>query len=152
MSRKPSAIATKAALRRAEATKLRAEGYSNEEIKDDLGYASVAGVRADIRRHLRENGREEAKELLDLEMMRLDHLQKGLTEGFDNGDLALADPILRVMTRRANYIGLDAGNREDDYSDVDRWLAGVVDGDEPNLDPDDILGEELEVEELDDGD
>lgn len=136
------------ALRRKNAVKLRAAGLSIPEIAKKLKYTNDKAVRQDITRALKEHGREETGELLELEMMRLDHLQAGLTQAFDGGDRKLADQILRVMTRRAAYVGLDASSREDDYSDVDRWLAGVVDGDEPEIDPEDLLGDELDVEDL----
>lgn len=152
MARKiqPAKKRTEIEVRRKNAVKLRVAGATDAEIAERLGYPSTKAVRTDISRALKKYAREDTRELLELELMRLDHLTKGLMHEFDQGDPKMADQILRVMTRRSAYLGLDIDHRKDTgNSDVDQWLAGIV-GDKPDLelDPDDVLGEE--IEEVDD--
>lgn len=150
MAKKTSPKKIDYALRRGAALKLRVAGIPYPVIADRLKYSSVETCRKDIQKGIKSVVREPAEELVDIELMRLDHLTVGLMQEFDQGDRKMVDQILRVMVRRSAYLGLDHEKRKDvGNSDIDQWLAGMV-GDKPDLelDPDDVLGEE--VEEVDD--
>lgn len=149
------------AARRTKALKLRQLGTSYAEIarimKDE--YRNARAVRMDIRKRVRESVREQADELLELELMRLDSILVPVMKKAIAGDLWAVDRALTIMERRSKYLGLDHAQRPDDYSEVDAWLAGTVDDTpDPDIDPDDVLGppegdseyEELDGDELDD--
>lgn len=140
---------TAAAMRRGEAIKLRLKGYSFEDIRKDLNYATTAKVRADIRQAMKDVGREEASDALDLELMRLDQALVQVMKQVEKGNLFAVDRMLAIQARRSSYLGLDAQQRDDDYSDVDRWLAGDAEVDF-EIDPNEVLGEELDDEDVPD--
>jgi hypothetical protein len=50
--------------------------------------------------------REPAKELLELELLRLDQLQSRLYADAINGDLRALESCLRIMDQRARLLGL----------------------------------------------
>lgn len=85
--------------------------------------------------------------MLELEMIRLDKMTVTAMNAVQAGDLKGVDAGLRIMARRAAYIGLDATQRENDYSDVDRWLAGDAEGDF-EIDINEVLGDELDDDEI----
>lgn len=146
---KTSPRRTKAQIRRANACKLRARGYEWDQIRKRLGYSSIEGVRNDVRRELRESVRENADELLELELMQLRQLQRraltlALQDDEDgspkSANLFAMDRILAIMERRAKYLGLDQIASNTDGSAVDRWLAGIMDDSTQDL--------EVEVDEF----
>ena len=157
-------MATAAKMRRIEAVKLKVAGLSNEQIRQELGYRTCAAVRADIRKEMRDYARENVGEAVEIELARLDKATE-LVMSIINGALHISDDdeenksaskalfavdrLVSLNRARAALVGLDASQRgNDSSSDIDQWLAGLV-GAEPNLDPDDILGEEIEeVEDL----
>lgn len=138
------------------ACKMRAEGYSIAEIRQQLGYATNAKVSSDIRKALRSVEREAAEDVLQMELQRLDELWKPVfakaTDGDEKGFLFAVDRALTIMDRRAKYLGLDSQTRGDEYSEVDQWLAGNLEV-EVEIDPADIgINGDEEIEDLEDDD
>ncbi len=99
---------------------LRKEGLLYREIAgrikeqfgpDELpkGYdASYVGQ--DLRRALKQVESDletEAKDMLRMELRRLNKLQRAMWHKAMNGDESAVDRVLKVMERRANYLGLD---------------------------------------------
>ena len=94
------------ARRRSQAVQLRIAGTSLAKIAEALGYHDATGARRAIMtelKHLREPG----EEYLALELARLDQMQMALNVAVRNGDPAAITAALRVMERRAKYLGLD---------------------------------------------
>ena len=52
--------------------------------------------------------KEEAQEVIALELIRLDEMSTGISTSAENGDPRLIDTMLKIMYRRAHYLGLDA--------------------------------------------
>lgn len=119
---------------------MRARGHSFRQIKDDLGYATLAGVKRDISTELREGHREDLQDVLELEIMRLDDLYVTAREAADGGDWEAGRLALAIHKQRSEYLGLNEIGKEAGESAVDNWMNGVIGDDEPELDPDDILG------------
>jgi hypothetical protein len=71
------------------------------------------------------------------------------------GDLKGIDGLIKLQERRSKYLGLDHTEKDNDYSEVDQWLAGTAEVDF-TFDPSEIgideNGDELddEVEDLPD--
>lgn len=139
----------------AKAVEMRRDGYSINEIRQQLGYATNAKVSSDIRGAMRAIEREAAEDVLQMELQRLDELWKPVfakaTDGDEKGFLFATDRALSIMDRRAKYLGLDNATRGDEYSEVDQWLAGNLEV-EVEIDPADIgINGDEEIEDLDDG-
>lgn len=97
----------KAAERRAEALKLRLAGATYEQIAKRLDYSHRGKAHDDVMAALRAVTAEPAKELLTLELQRLDAMLIGLWRQAAQGQPAAVDRVLKIMERRAKYLGLD---------------------------------------------
>jgi len=94
----------------------------------------------DFRRVLkktREETRQEAEDARDLELMRLDEMQRGLWEKAAAGDTQAVSAALRVMERRARLLGLDEPERfeqavsvldSEDYQNMRSTLMEALEG------------------------
>ena len=100
-----------AAERQAKALALRKGGATYEQIASDLGYASASGARKAVVTSLRQIITEPAEELRHLELTRLDALLVALWPAASRGTLGAVDRVLKIMARRAAYLGLDAPER-----------------------------------------
>lgn len=93
--------------RQRKALRLRAQGYTYPEIAQALGYATRGSAQRLVANALQAQQREAAEPVLELELARLDSLQRALSPRALDGDVRAARTILRVMERRAKYLGLD---------------------------------------------
>jgi len=105
----------RAALRRQQAVQMRLAGASYQQIADKLectpsaAYKMVAKAMRDA-----DNKTGEAAEMLrGLELARLDALMLAAWKQAVSGHLGAIDRVLRIMDRRARYVGLDAPSRLD---------------------------------------
>ena len=57
--------------------------------------------------------KEEAKKVVALECIRLDKMSEGLSEPAEKGDPRSCEVMLKVMDRRASYLGLDAPTKQE---------------------------------------
>ena len=94
--------------RRREALELRKAGASYEQIAKKLDYADKSNARRDIAEAIKDIIREPAEEVLALELGRLDAMFLGCFGKAKSGDAAAIDRAIRIMDRRAKYLGLDA--------------------------------------------
>jgi len=94
------------------AVELRKEGYTYQEIADELGYKSPASSRSALLRAMeRMLPIEEAEEVRAIEAARLDAMTQRLWAKFKQKgkvNLGIIDRLLRVMERRARLLGIDA--------------------------------------------
>ena len=94
--------------RRAEALRLRKQGYGYERIAGELG-VDLRTAWDDVQKSLASIIREPAEDVLRLELERLDlMLEKALDKACALGDEKAIDAVLKIMARRARYLGLDA--------------------------------------------
>ncbi len=96
-----------------ECLRLRMAGLSYEVIARNVGCSRAGAHRAVMRaieRTIRENN-ETAQDVLNLELKRLDTMMNVLWRKVLEGELGAVDRVLRVMERRAKYLGLDAPHR-----------------------------------------
>jgi hypothetical protein len=116
------------------ALELRRAGATYDEIAQALGYATPQGAylaynRA-IKRTLVEGGAEEARQS---ELDRCDRLQRAYWAKAMSGDIQAGGIILKVMDRRARYLGLDAPIKQqvevttyEGGTEVDRELQRLI--------------------------
>lgn len=112
---------------------LKRAGATFDDIARTLGYANSSGAwqayKRAMKRTLVEAG---AEELRDAELDRLDRLQRAVWSNAINGDLSAVNTVLKIMQRRAMYLGLDAPARQEikieqiDTNSVDAEITRLV--------------------------
>jgi hypothetical protein len=98
----------KAALK-LQALELRQRGFSYRRIAAEIG-RSVAAAHNFVRESLEElaaDQKREAGKLVALELARLDKLAAAIWPKANCGDVQAIDRLLKILERRAKYLGLD---------------------------------------------
>lgn len=96
-----------AAARRARAIELRAQGWTYEQIADELGYANRGTVCHIVHDALTARQVEAVDDLRFLERERLDALQVALWDKAMNGDTKAAESVLGIVMARIRLLGLN---------------------------------------------
>jgi len=135
--------------REVKALELRKAGASYKQIAEKLGYADPKGAWSAVMRALdRLVPKEDAEKVRKLELSRLDTIALRLWKRIvEEGDIQAVNAYLRVMERRARYLGLDAPQKvaPTDPSGkkplrlVDLFPPGLLD---PGQDSGELLSEE----------
>ena len=88
---------------------LKRAGATYDDCARIVGYATPQGAYLAFQRALKRTlvaaGTEELREI---ELDRLDRLQRGVWAAAASGDVQAINTVLRIMDRRARYLGLDA--------------------------------------------
>jgi hypothetical protein len=108
--------------RQLQALALRKDGRDYRYIANQLEYAGPSGAYQAVMTALKETLREPAEEVRALELDRLDCMLAAIWPQALSGDLKAIDSTLRLMDRRARFLGLDAPVRVDIEGDI-RLLA-----------------------------
>lgn len=93
--------------RRTKAVRLAATGMDYTQIAQQLGYHDRSGAHKAIRSALRAQQAEAVDELRQLEVERLDALQRSCWDAALEGDIPSVDRVLRVIQTRVRLLGLD---------------------------------------------
>jgi|SRR5690625_1532125 len=93
--------------KRVRAVELRKAGATYDQIAGQVGYSSRASAYRAIKKALDDAVSEPAKELVSMELERLDALQLGVWQQARTGHLGSIDRVLKIMERRARLLGLD---------------------------------------------
>jgi hypothetical protein len=112
---------------------LRRAGATYDDIARTVGYADPSGAytafRRALKRTLLDAGSEEIREA---ELDRLDRMQRALWNKVTTGDVNAINTVLRIMHRRAQYLGLDSPIKQEikvdiaDTSSIDAEVARLV--------------------------
>lgn len=128
MARTNVGVAAKSSVRRIRTTEktlkaleLRKRGMNYTQIGEKLGCSRSIACRYVLSEleNLADKCREEAVQVRDLELQRLDDLYLKAWEAVEGGDLPAIDRCLRVQERRAKLLGLDAAQKVDVQGLVD---------------------------------
>lgn len=122
-SRLPSPLQAKNAEDAVRALRLRAGGFSVDQIAEHLGQ-SVVQVRALIKHAVDELGLlklEAAEELRGLEAARIDRMLVSIWDKAENGSLPHISVVLKLMERRAKLLALDM--KPDDQQTGDKFVV-----------------------------
>jgi hypothetical protein len=103
-------------------------GASWPEIARALGYSDGAQARKAVASNVTEWKLENAAELIRMELERLDMLQLVVWRQARQGDLKSIETVLKIMSQRAKYLGLDDGNKAEDDGDATKGVI-VIGGD-----------------------
>lgn len=143
-------IAKAARERETRALELSALGYSYERIARELGFSHRSGARAAVKRALAAIPAEAAKHLRDLELERLDMLQRAMATQIVRGHLPSIDRMLKIMDHRAKLLGLYEPQPDTGVAEIaavlGAWLGKVreedeaLDGDLPDQEPEALPG------------
>lgn len=93
--------------RAVQALELRKAGATYDAIAKRLGVTDAAVIKM-VRNLLAETARQPADDVRELELHRLDTMILGLWQQARSGDVQAIDRVLKIMDRRASYMGLDA--------------------------------------------
>lgn len=129
-------------MRRAAAMELRAQGFSYRQIAEQLNYYSAEEARAAVLRGLDRLVVEPGRELLVMEVYRLDQLMSVIFPMAMDGNLKAVDRVLKIQERRAKYLGLDAPKTTDIRVTVQEEIRQLA----QQYDIDESLITEIEVE------
>jgi hypothetical protein len=103
-----------ATIRRARAIKLRVEGNTYQQIADKLEcslYTAHTDVQA-VLQERREQAAEDADQVRDVELERLDLGIALVVKQIGKGNLAAVDRLVKLTERRCKMLGLDAPERK----------------------------------------
>ena len=81
-------------------------------------------VKAELTR-IQSSNKEEAQEIRNLELSRLDRMQTAIWAQVLNGNQGAIDRVIRIMQRRADLLGLDAPKKTDFTSDGESISVSV---------------------------
>ena len=96
-----------AAARRAQAVQLKASGLTYAAIATEMGYANRGTVYRIISEALKAQNVEAVEQLRNLEVARLDTLQRAMWPAAMAGDVHAASVVTRVIMTRSRLLGLD---------------------------------------------
>src|SRR5207253_10591831 len=110
-------------------------GASFDAIARTLGYRARSGAHKAVLAALHETLVEPADAVRQLELDRLDRLLLAVWQPACGGDYRAIEIVLKLMDRRAAYLGLDAPQRIDIEARI-RTMAAEL-----GLDPDEAIAE-----------
>ncbi len=93
------------------ALNLRRQGWSYQEIANELGYADPSGAYRAIESGLKAIRQEPGEAVLKMELARLDSYLVALERKIQAGDAFAVQVALQVSQRRAKLLGLDRPDR-----------------------------------------
>jgi len=134
MARTNVGTAAKTSVRRIKTTEktlkaldLRKKGFSYTQIGTKLGCARQTACRYVLSEleNLADQCREEAGQVRDLELQRLDELYLVAWKAIADGSETAIDRCLRIMERRAKLLGLDAAEKHEHSGDITISLRAV---------------------------
>ena len=93
--------------RRRDAVELRLQGATFDEIADRCGYENKSNAYRAVHTAVTRIGREEARDMFDLDIARLDKLMRAAwPKAMDGDDKAIAN-VIKILERRARMCGYD---------------------------------------------
>ena len=104
---------------------LRRQGHTIREIAGLLD-VSANTVWRDLKAAITDIPRQEAEELRQQEVQRLDNLQRAIWETATSGDLQAVDRCVRIIERRCKLLGLDLPPQMSVSADIDVDLDDAV--------------------------
>ena len=93
--------------KRVRCVELAAQGMSYDAIAKTVGYAGRGSAHRAVTAALRAQQVEAVDELRQLELERLDALQRSCWDASLEGDIASVDRVLKVIAARVRLLGLD---------------------------------------------
>jgi hypothetical protein len=112
---------------------LRAQGWTWQRIANTVGYATPSAAKVAFDNAIKRVMQPAAQEVLTLELERLDRFLTYLWPAIEQGDPTAIDKGLKIMDRRAKYLGIDAPIKQqvevtnyDGGTEIDRELQRLI--------------------------
>jgi hypothetical protein len=119
--------------RETQVLELRSKGWTWQRIADATGYANASAAYNAFDKAIKRTMQPASDEVRTLELERLDRFLSYLWSAIESGDPAAIDRGLKIMDRRAKYLGLDAPVKQqveittyEGGSDIDREIERLV--------------------------
>jgi hypothetical protein len=107
------------------AFELRKAGVSYEKIAERVGYKNANTAANAVSRTLKRSRKHvDTDDMVNMELSRLDALQAVAWRRAKEGDLPAIDRILKIMERRAHYLGLDTQQPQQDIHQTTVVIGG----------------------------
>jgi transposase-like protein len=107
-SAKRDVAAAAYAEKKRKALELRKAGATYEQIAQSIGLADPSNARRTVQAAIKDIYAEPAAEVLAIELARLDAMLLGIYSKAKAGEVSAIDRVLKIMDRRAAYLGIDA--------------------------------------------
>jgi gamma-glutamyl:cysteine ligase YbdK (ATP-grasp superfamily) len=91
-----------------EALRLRQAGFTYDEIAIRTGYANRSSAFRAVSSALKKTLKEPSDAVRMVELTRLDQMIKALWPTAEQGNLGAIDRVIKIMERRARFLGLDS--------------------------------------------
>jgi hypothetical protein len=95
-----------ASARKSRAIELKLQGLTYQQVADELGYANKGTVHRLVREALDAQQAQGVERLREVEVRRLDALQRGLWDRAMSGDVDAVHACLRIIQERIKVLGL----------------------------------------------
>ena len=102
-----------------QALEMRKAGATYDDIARALGYSQPAVAHKAVKTALKFSLRDVAEDVRDIELHRLDQALLAIWPGVRSGDLKSIDRFLRIMERRARFLGLDVPTKVEQSGDME---------------------------------
>ena len=119
--------------RETQVLELRAQGWTWQRIADATGYANASAAYNAFDNAIKRTMQPASDEVRTLELERLDRFLSYLWTAIEQGDPAAIDRGLKIMDRRAKYLGLDAPTKSqvevttfEGGTEIDREIARLT--------------------------
>lgn len=112
--------------RRAQALNLKLAGATNEQIVEAGVYANRGTVSRELKKALADITHDVPADVLKLELTRLDTALMGIWGAVRGGDVFAIDRMIKIMDRRARYLGLDQPQEADNVAEVREAMVGFL--------------------------
>jgi hypothetical protein len=146
MAREKKAPEPETLKKEANVIQLRLAGATWTEIAAAVGYSGPSGAYGAYQRAAKRVIAPKIEELREMELDRLDRLQRGVWASAIGGNVRAVDSVLRIMDRRARLLGLDMpvrldiNAREEIIHEVER-LAAELEVADPNIVDAEVIGD-----------
>jgi len=107
----------KAREKQGKALEYRKGGVTFQKIADLVGYKNACGAEKAVKAALDRITEAPAKEVRKLELERLDNILTSIWGQIAKGHLGAIDRALKIMERRARYLGLDTPLKQEHFLD-----------------------------------
>jgi len=108
MARTHGKRAEEAREKEAKALELRRAGVTYDVIAAQVGWADAATANKAVRRAIARSMQDDVEAVREIELDRLDRLERSVWANALQGDLGSVRAVLNIMERRAKMLGIDA--------------------------------------------
>lgn len=111
--------------RQRQALQLRTAGATFDKIAGELGYASASGAHKAVTTALKELPMEDAETLRAVQLAQIDRAILSIYPRVTKGELAAIDRLVKLQSRQAELMGLDAAKKTEHNATLDVAVVSI---------------------------